>query len=220
MARGTWGGTLDPNIFRCTIRFRLGTSKCQTGFHLRDVAVNDNTEQDVATQMQTVLRTPFRGLLSDADAIESWDAAILGQDTGYSLPETAGTGTTGHNATTEAPDFMAAVVALKSEIRKRYGQGRMFWPIFAENMIDENVLSAVGISVLTTVVTAFTDNFTGDPVTHDLLLVNAHGLIPQHGAPGLPGYHPEIPPSWYDVLSLRLNTVVTSLRSRKAGVGS
>jgi hypothetical protein len=220
MARGTWGGALDPNIFRCTIRFRLGVSKCQTRFHVRDVGIQGQTEQDVAEEMQTQLLTPFRGLLSDADAIESWEAAKLGGDTGYSLPETGGTGTTGHNVTTEAPDFMAAVVSLKSEIRKRYGQGRMFWPIFAENMIDENVLSTIGVNVLTTLVTAFTDHFTGDPVTHDLLMVNAHGLIPQHGAPGLPGYHPEIPPSWYDVLSLRLNTVVTSLRSRKAGVGS
>jgi hypothetical protein len=220
MARGSWGGITDPNVFRCTIRFRLGVSKCQTRFHLRDVAFNDNSEQEVAEQMQTVLRSAFRGILSDADAIESWDAAILGQDTGYSLPETTGTGTTGHNIATEAPDFMAAVVSLKSEIRKRYGQGRMFWPIFAENMIDENVLSSVGISVLTSLVTAFTDNFTGDPVTHDLLLVNAHGLIPAHGTIGTPGYHPDIPPAWYDVLSLRLNTVVTALRSRKAGVGS
>jgi hypothetical protein len=220
MARGSWGGITDPNIFRCTIRFRLGTAKCQTGFHLRDVAFNDNSEQDVAEQMQTVLRSTFRGILSDADAIESWDAAILGQDTGYSLPETTGTGSTGHNATTEAPDFLCAVVALKSEIRKRYGQGRMFWPIFAENMVDENVLSSTGISVLTSLVTAFTDNFTGDPVTHDLLLVNAHDVIPQHGTVGTPGYHPEIPRQWYDVLSLRLNTVVTALRSRKAGVGS
>lgn len=220
MARGTWGGATDPNIFRCTVRFRLGVSKCQTGFHLRDVAINDNTEQDVAEEMQTQLLAAFKGILSTADAVESWEAAILGQDTGYSLPEVAGAGSTAYDATTQAPDFVSAVVALKSEVRKRYGQGRMFWPIFAENMIDENVLSAVGINVLTNLVTAFTDHFTGDPVTHDLLLVNAHGLIPQHGAPGLPGYHPEIPPSWYDVLSLRLNTVVTSLRSRKAGVGS
>lgn len=220
MARGTWGGALDPNIFRCTIRFRLGTQKCQTGFHLRDVAINDNTEQDVATEMRTQLLTPFRGLLADNSAVESWDAAILGQDTGYSLPETTGTGSTGHNATTEEPSFIAACVALKSEIRKRYGQGRMFWPIFAENMVDGDVLSTIGVSVLTSVVTAFTDHFTGNPATHDLLLVNAHPALPQRGAPGAPGYRPAIPASWYDVLSLRLNTVVTSLRSRKVGVGS
>lgn len=220
MARGTWGGALDPNIFRCTIRFRLGTQKCQTGFHLRDVGIQDNSEQDVAEEMQTQLLTIFRGILTTNDFIESWEAALLGGDTGYSLPEVNGAGTNAYAASTAEPSFLAACVALKSEIRKRYGQGRMFWPIANEPMVDGDVFSTTGVNVLTGVVNVFTDHFTGDPVTHDLLLVNAHGLLPQRGAPGAPGYRPEIPPSWYDVLSLRLNTVVTSLRSRKVGVGS
>lgn len=220
MARGSWGGALDPNIFRCTIRFRLGTQKCQTGFHLRDVATNDNSEQDVAEEMQTQLRDAFRGILHTTDSIESWDAAILGQDTGYSLPETTGAGTINSVASVVEPTFVSAVIALKSEIRKRYGQGRMFWPLRWEEMIDGDVLNANGVNAMNAVVTVFTDHFTGDPVTHDLLLVNAHDIIPAHGAVGTPGYHPEIPRQWYDVLSLRLNTVVTSLRSRKVGVGS
>lgn len=220
MARGTWGGSGDPNVFRCTIRFRLGTQKCQTGFHLRDVAFNDNTEQEVAEEMQTQLLTPFRGILHSTDSIESWEAAILGQDTGYSLPETNGAGTLSDGASSIEPTFVSAVVSLKSEIRKRYGQGRMFWPTRSESSIDGDVFNAGAIAMYTVLVDAFTDHFTGDPVTHDLLLVNAHGIIPAHGVIGNPGYHPEIPASWYDVLSLRLNTVVTSLRSRKVGVGS
>lgn len=220
MARGSWGGPTDPNIFRCTIRFRLGTSKCQMGFKLRDVAINDNTEQDVAEEIQTQLRAAVVGQLSTNDAVESWEAALLGGDTGYSLPEVNGGGTVGYDAAAAEPGFMAACIALKSEIRKRYGQGRLFFPLVHEGSVSGDVLSQNGINGVTAFVTAMTDHFTGSPATHDLLLVNAHDVIPAHGQIGTPGYHPEIPRQWYDVLSLRLNTVVTSLRSRKAGVGS
>jgi hypothetical protein len=211
---------LDPNIFRCTVRFRLGTSKCQFGFKVRDVVSNDNSEQDVAEAMQSALHDAVVGQLTTNDAVESWDAALLGGDTGYSLPEVAGGGTVGYDAAAAEPGFMAACIALKSEIRKRYGQGRLFFPLVHEGSVSGDVLSANGVSGVTAFVTAMTDNFIGSVIGHDLLLVNAHDVIPAHGQIGTPGYHPEIPRQWYDVLSLRLNTVVTSLRSRKAGVGS
>lgn len=220
MARGTWGGIGDPNVFKCTVRFRRGVQKCQFGFHLRDVALNDNSEQDVAEEMQTQLHDTFRAMLTTNDAIESWDAQLMGGDTGYSLPETNGIGTDPWNQSVAEPSFIAACISLKSEIRKRYGQGRMFWPVITEGMVDGDTFSAAGVTTLTTLVTAFTTHFTGDPVTHDLLLVNAHRLLPARGIIGQPGYRPEIPASWYDVLSLRLNTITTALRSRKVGVGS
>jgi len=221
MARGTWGGALDPNIFKVTIRFRLGTQKCQTGFKLRDVGIDDNSEQDVADEVYAQLQAEFRGLLHQSDdALESIDAQIMGRDTGYSLPATLTDGTLGFGNDVGEPTFMATVVALKSEIRKRYGQGRMFLPTVSEASVDSDVLSAAGQAIYNTFITKVTDHFTGDEVTHDLLLVNAHPLLPAHTNPNTGRTRPEIPASWYDVLSLRLNTVVTSLRSRKVGVGS
>jgi hypothetical protein len=115
---------------------------------------------------------------------------------------------------------MAANVALKSEIRKRYGQGRMFLPVSAERFVGGNILLEPGILTIQAFITKLVDNFIGSAVGHDLHLVNAHGILPQIGSPEVGTGHAEIPRSWYDVTSLRLNTQVTMLRSRKAGVGS
>lgn len=220
MPRGTWGGALDPHIFKVNIRFYMGASKCQTGFKLRDVGVNDNSAQDVADQVDTVLTTAFRGILGTNDGVEGIDVTVLGSEEGGWHPVTTQTGTHTFTAGEEEPNYMAACVQLKSEIRKRYGQGRFFLPICSEDSVSGNILSTGGITRVQSIIDPITSNFTGDPVTHDLILVNAHPLLPARGAVGTPGYRPEIPASWYDVVSLRMNNLVTMLRSRKAGVGS
>lgn len=220
MARGTWGGTLDPNIFKVNVRFTLSGSKCQWGFKLRDVGIQDNTEQEVADQVRSVVETPFRNSIATQDTFDGVDAQILGQDTGaYANP----VGTAGTNPITDSqkiPSFMAVNVALKSEIRKKYGQGRFFLPVRHEGAIDGDTLNATGQAVINDIINALTTNFQGDPVTHDLLLVNAHGVLPPRPATQTRPARPEIPASWYDVVSLRINTVVTALHSRKSGVGS
>lgn len=220
MPRGTWGGTLDPHIFRVTIRFLIGVQRCQMGFQLRDVGTNDNSEEDVANEVRTQLENGIRGLLKTSDTLDGYDVRIRGQDTGFSLAPSA---TAGLNATADAnadPSFLAAVLTFKSEIRARYGQGRMFLPLTGVNQQAYNVITSTFIAQAGTLITAMTDHFTGDPVTHDLLLVNAHGIIPARAATATRPARAEIPPSWYDVTSLRLNQIVTALRSRKVGVGS
>lgn len=220
MARGTWGGTTDPHIFKCDIHFIRSGQHCQTGFHLRDVAINDNTEQEVADQVRTVLWSPFRTLLATTDTVDFVTAKILGQDTGAVAAGNAEAGTSSADAGQQVPSFMCALVTLKSEIRKRYGQGRMFFPVVAESQIDTNNASSILIGGMTTIINAINDNFTGDPVTHDLILVNAHGVLPPRAPTAHSPGRPEIPASWYDVVSVRLNTQLTALRSRKVGVGS
>jgi len=222
MARGTWGGTLDPSIFRVTIRFLRGTSHCQTGFFLRDTVTNDNDAQEVADEVNTQLNAAFRGLLSGLDSLELIDVVKLGSEEGgvHQITSGSGGGSLTSTAAIQSPSFMCANIALKSEIRKRYGQGRMFLPIANDDEYDGNVLTAGGVTIMQSFLTPLTDHFMGDPLTHDLLLVNAHPLLPVRGAVGAPGYRPEIPASWYDVVSLRINSNVTALRSRKVGVGS
>lgn len=220
MARGTWGGALDPHIFKVTVRYLIGVQQCQNSFHLRDVGVQDNSEEDVANEVRTQLENGFRSLLKTSDSMVGYDVRTLGADTGFAL---APSGTPGLNATTDdnaLPSFTAAVLSLKSEIRARYGQGRMFLPLTGINQQDYNTITATFIAQANTLITAMTDHFTGDPVTHDLLLVNAHGIIPARPATATTPARAEIPPSWYDVTSLRLNQICTSLRSRKVGVGS
>lgn len=220
MARGTWGGATDPNIFAVRILFMMGTSLCQTGFKLRDVGVQDNTAQEVADEVSTQLLAGFRGLLKETDSVRGIDVLKMGTDEGGWTPAPVGTGTYTTSAIASMPDFTAVNVSLKSEIRKRYGQGRMFLPMVNEENVNGNVLAASGVTRIQTFIDLITAHFTGDPVTHDLLLVNAHPLLPARPSTSSVVGRPEIPASWYDVVSLRINQVVTSLRSRKAGVGS
>lgn len=222
MARGTWGGLTDPNIFKVNFRWRTGSSHMQTGFKLRDVGVSDNTAQEVADEVATQLNTPFRFLLSSDDALEMIDVIKLGSEEGgvHLFTPTEGVGGATGVDTAIMPSFMAANVALKSEIRKRYGQGRMFLPLTEEGWADKDLINNTGVTQINGFLTALTDHFTGDPLTHDLLLVNAHPALAQRNVPGVPGYRPAIPASWYDVVSIRINTAITFLRSRKVGVGS
>lgn len=220
MARGTWGGGGDPSIFKINILFLLGTSKCQTGFKVRDKLVQDNTAQEVADEARTQLLEPFRGLLAQTDSVLGFDVRKLGSDEGGWAPAAVGVGINNIALGDELPNFMCCNIQLKSEIRRRYGQGRFFLPIIIEDQVTGNVLSVQGVQAMQTFVDVVVDHFMPDDVANDLALVNAHPLLPARGAPGTPGARPEIPASWYDVTSVRVNTIVTALRSRKAGVGS
>lgn len=222
MARGTWGGLTDPNIFKVTFRWRSGTSHCQMGFKLRDVAVQDNTAQEVADEVSTQLNTAFRFLIRPIDALESIDVIKLGTEEGgvHQFTPAEGAGGDTANAGSWLPEFLCANISLKSEIRKRYGQGRFFLPIAQENYIDTNLLNNAGVTAMNGFVNPLIEHFTGDPATHDLILVNAHPALAQRGTVGVPGYRAAIPASWYDVTAVRVNTLVTSLRSRRVGVGS
>jgi len=220
MARGTWGGGGDPSIFKVNLLFLMGTSKCQTGFKLRDVGIQDNDANEVAAEVLTQLQAPFVALLSPQDSFLGVDVLKLGTDEGGWAPGTMGAGQWDTTVAAELPNFTSMCLNLKSEVRKRYGQGRMFLPVVNEAAVSGNTFATGSTARFDTFITAMTTHFTGDPVTHDLILVNAHGNLAARGAVGDPGYRPAVPASWYDVTSLRLNTLITSLRSRKAGVGS
>lgn len=222
MARGTWGGTLDPNIFHVNIRFLRSGQHCQTGFKVRDAVTNDNTAQEVAEAVDAAILSSFRGLLLTNEQVEGIDVRRLGSEEGGWVPKTYAEGSGGldvSSAGNGTPAFIAANLALKSEIRKRYGQGRMFLPMSHDGWMDGNFMNSTGVSNFAAFLTAMTSNFTGSTTTHDLILVNAHPAIPEHLAVGQPGYRAAVPASWYDVVSLRLSTTITFLRTRKYGVG-
>lgn len=222
MARGTWGGALDPNIFRVTFRFTNRSQHCQTSFKVRDAVTNDNSAQEVADSVATAVSSNFRNLLLTSDTLDGIDVIRLGSEEGGWHPFTPAEGQGGldiSSAGNGTPAFVAANLSLKSEIRKRYGQGRMFLPMVHDGWMDGNLLNNTGVTNINTFIAALTSNYTGDPVTHDLILVNAHPALPEHLSPGQPGHRAAIPASWYDVVSLRLNTTVTMLRSRKLGNG-
>lgn len=222
MARGTWGGTLDPSIFKVTFHFTLSSSKCQTSFYCRDRVINDNSPADVAATAYDTLQLGFRSLLSPQDYLERIDVIKLGSEDGATriLTPTEGQGATTSTLESKLPNFVVCNLAFKSEIRKRYGQGRMYLPVTEEAWIQQNLINAAGVTAMQAFVTPLTDNFLGDDISNDLVLVNQHPAKIVRGTPGLPGYRPALPASWYDVVSIRINTTATFLRSRRIGVGS
>lgn len=220
MARGTIGGVGDPNIFIVTLKFLLGLSRCQTSFKLRDKLLNDNTEQEVADEVNAQLAAAFRAMLTAEDKLEGVDAKIMLSDGGAFSNVAVQAGTLAIEGIKKLPTFTTANVAMKSEIRKRYGQGRMFLPVRSEDDVDGDSISQAGLNRINTFIAAMNTHFTEAGGNNDLILVTAHGILPARAAQGnFPG-RPQIPASWYDVVSLRLNTLLTPLRSRKAGVGT
>ena len=220
MAKGTIGGIADQNVFKVNVRFKINQQECQTGFKLRDVAVNDNSVQDVIDTVVPWVNDSFRTILSTADAIVGVDCIKLHSEEGAEHLFVNLFGTQAQSNTQKIPGFIAVGIALKTSIRKRYGQGRMFWPIRDENLIDQDFLNAAGVTAIQGVIDALTTLFTGDQLTHDLLLVNSHEVLAPRAAHGSTPARLEIPPTWYDVDVVKLNTTITGLRSRKVGIGA
>ena len=221
MARGTWGGALDQNVFKCNIRFQIGNNHCQTGFKVRDVAVNDNTPEDVSAPVVLWANDHFKNLLLGSDLLVAVDILKLGTDEGFTHNFAAGTvGTMSSGSFSPEPSFLASNISLKTQLRKRYGQGRMFWPVRGEEWVTGDLLNGPGIAAHQGVLDALATAFTGSTTTHDLLLCNAHGPIAARAATTSAPERAAIAPSWYDVESLRLNTTVTSIKSRRIGIGN
>lgn len=220
MAEGTWGGTLDTKPFRVTIEMLINQQKVQTGFHLRDLAVQDNSCEDVAGEVVDWVMNNFRTQMTVADAMVAVDVTKLGTEEGFthSFVNTFGSANVGNSFT--MPTFLTCKVALKRQARKRYGQGRMYWPVRAEQLVDGDVLNATGVAQYQGVIDALLAKFSGSVLTHDLSLINLHGILAPRPANGTTPARPQIPAKWYDVEAVILSTALTTLSSRKIGHGS
>ena len=220
MARGTWGGTLDRHPMQVRISYTNNTNIQQTGFYLRSAAGNITSPQEVADDVLPWVSTNFINLLGPSQRIVGIDVVdlVTKEGAGISLNNLVGSLNIAVGES-RIPSGLCAVVNMKGELRTRYGQGRMFWPLVTETHIDGDVLNASGVAAMQGTIDALTARFTGNTVTgHNLICV--HGVIPPKAATPTRPAQEEVPPSWYDVGTIRLNTFVTYLRSRKAGVGS
>lgn len=211
MATGAWGGTGDTRVFRVNIQFRHGSQNCQTGFHIRDVGVNTLTPEDVATEAAEFATTQFVKLLHTTDQLIGVDAENLATHEGFAVSPASVTGT---EAGTPCPSFITVPISLKGNLRKRYGNGRMLWPIYNQESINGNQLVAAAQTVVQTVIADFTSRYMEGALFGTQRLVHLHGAFTPKG-PNTP-----LPATWYDITSVRANTVVSALRRRKAGVGS
>lgn len=219
MARGTWGGALDRHPYKVRISWTDDVHILQTGFTLMSVGANVSSPEEAANAVLPWVDEKFKTLLLTTQRIAGIDVVDLTNLEGFAISPGAMVGTRAVGAASQVPSALAYVVSMKGELRARYGQGRMFWPIVTDNDFDGDLLSAAGIAAAQDVIDDLAARFIGNTVGgHNL--VNVHGVIPARAATPTRPARDEVPPSWYDVTSLRLRTVVTFLRSRKAGVGS
>lgn len=219
MADDPWGpgvtGSIHPMRVKC--QFRMGTTVAQFGFHLRDQSLTGNNPQDAAEDVATWFQTNVRALLYPTDQLIGVDVVDMLDASGGSVSFSNLNGTMSNTDTVEA-SFIAATVSLKSGIRKRYGQGRFFFPIRTEQLKDGDLLSTAGRAAIQAVVDSWVTRYVSDAGTYRA--INVHGTLPPLAATEDRPARAEIPPHWYDVQSARLNTAVTALHSRKQGVGS
>lgn len=218
--RGQWGGGFEVKPWKCTINFRLGVSRCVTGFHLRATALAFPTPAQVAAAVNDFAVTNFRTLLTSADEVLGVDVVNMVTGEGASTNLANQPGTLGVAAAGILPSYVMAPISLKGELRRRYGQGRMYWPIRNEVWVDGDALNATGTAAVEGVLDSFNDRFIDTTVVDRLAAINVHGVLPPLAATPSRPAREEIPASWYDVTSARLNTTLSFLRSRKAGVGT
>lgn len=219
MAEGEVLAVGAPTLFKVAIRYKVGDTLNQTGFKLRDLAVNDNDVGDVVDAVVPWVHNSFRTLLHQGDEVIAVDVLEMFSENGIEHLFNGEFGTSNLPGTAQLPNFLAANIAMKTSKRKRYGQGRMFWPLRNENWIDMEKINATGIGAFQGAIDALVAAFSGSVLTHDLSLVNTHPILAARAATATTPARPEIPAKWYDVETIKLNTVVTGLRSRKLGIG-
>lgn len=219
MARGPVGaGDGQTEVWDVKLKWVFNGSQMQTGFSLRKGAALLATEQDMANNVDTALRPTFRTLLATTATYLGVDVVNVVTREGASVSPTGVVGTVSNVGL--GPAFITAVLSLKGELRTRYGQGRMLLPVVSESFYDIETLSPGALAIINPFITALADTYIGAESGQEFVMVNHHGpLAAGRNAPRVPALA-AVPATYYDVTSARLNTAVSFLRSRKAGVGS
>jgi hypothetical protein len=224
MATGTWNATNAFRVYQVKVQFRLGLSLCQFGFGMRSTAGSADVSQAILDSVVPFMTTNLRPLLAPFDQLVSADVENVLERTGVSHDFGNIGGTSDAQGVTAEPSMLACVVSMKSGVRTRLGTGRFFFPLRSEGQVSGDVLSDGGRQGIQAFVTAFAGEYIGVNPVMGARLANFHGALPERPRTGRRatelGPLPAIESRWYDVESLRLNTVVTALKSRKAGVGS
>jgi hypothetical protein len=221
MARGTWGsGGTDIHPLQVRISFQMGTVKAQTGFKLRDTSLTPANPQACAEDVADFVNDSMRVLLHTSEAFLGVDVLDMTTGEGGATSFANLNGTQGGTLDLYLPSYVTVPISLKGELRKRYGQGRMLWPLRGEAQQDSGTLSTGGLAAIQGIVDAMAARYLGSGSSSDYTLINTHGVIaPKPATPTAPA-QPEVPPSWYDVTTIRVSRLTSFLRSRHVNVGS
>lgn len=196
-------------VFRVTVGMGCRGQRLQTSFHVRDFGIPNATVESIHGEIKPWVLAAFRAAMPNDLAIQRLEVQRLIENSYFAEDFIGIAGTTNGGMTTS---FMASCVTLKSNLRSRHANGRMFWP-FAGTAVND---AATG-SVLANLNLAAADMLTR---WGGVIIVGEAKLVVV-GKPLLGGTPSEAnPPRWTDVEQVRVNPIVSALRSRKAGVGS
>lgn len=196
-------------VFKVTVHMKIRQALIQTGFHVRDFAVPNATSEMIHGEIRPWVVGEFRASQSADVNFQRLTVERLVEGSYFSEDFV---GINGADGRPVASSMLAVSVALKSSFRSRSANGRMFWPYMGN--IEGDVSNTPIFNLLNAAAQNLITRYGG------LILLGQAKLVvvgkPLNGLPEAP----DNPPRWTDVDALRVNPVVTALRSRKAGVGS
>lgn len=204
-------GVVDAlhRVFKIIVMMECRLQQIQFSFHLRDTGVPTSTAQNAHDDALEWLNTIYRPCLSSQVAVKRLSAERLITKEYHQTEFAALTGLYGE---AQKLTTNALCISLKSNLRSRHANGRMFWPLGSDPINDR--ANESGFNVIATAAAATAARWTGIAAltNRKLVVVGAGAPDPVTGAPGAP--------RWTDVETVKVNPVVTNLRSRKVGVGS
>jgi hypothetical protein len=206
MAEGLLNNT---RVFKIGIYMTAQQQQIQTGWHLRDVGLNNMTAAGALESARTFVESQMYGILPSDVRLTRIDALELSSKEymGFEYANQPGTG-----PGTMAASFLAVMVALRSSQRARHRNGRFFLPLYGNP--NQGSLDTGPRNAYTAFAANFTATFCGAAIFNNLkaCIVSQARPANQH--------RPAIEAGWIDVEVARLHTVVTALRRRKIGVGA
>lgn len=195
-------------VYRITTRMAIRQQQIQTSFHLRDVGVPLTTAEDAFNSAEGWLNTIFRPAVSSSVSILRLEAERLNDREYYAEDFSA---VTGALSIPQNNTMFATAVSLKSTSRARFANGRMFWPVAEQNGTDG--IGGGNLAALLAAAAAMQSRYVGATLFDQFELVVVGAGVPAGAGT------PAGPPRWTSVATVRVNPILTALRSRKVGVG-
>lgn len=205
------GAVADNRVFKCSVQMTVLQQQIQTGFHLRDVGLDNMDAGEVVTALEAWLNDEFKTIQPPALRFDRVEATELTSKQ-YAMKEFSGLVGTGNF--TVGTTFTSLLVSLRTASRQRHMNGRMYWPWIMAGGVESGVLGSGVQAVATAAVDDFANRFTGSALTHDLRCVVVSTPRP------LTANRPAILHEWHDVETVKINPVISVQRRRKIGVGS
>jgi hypothetical protein len=196
-------------VFRITHKMVIRQQHMQFSYHLRDALIPNMTSEDAFNDAEAFMNASLLPAFSAQVTFERLEAERLITKEFFAKDYVNKTGAVqGAFRST----MLCTCVSLKSASRSRHRNGRMFWP--AHGDLNNDVLDGPVLQGFTTAAAAMAAKWVGQVIVGNFNVVVVGRLAPAQV--GLPFG----PPFWTDVTTIRVNPIVSALRSRKVGVGN